>query len=311
MVRVLCKWFGERHPWSATTEAEFSQYLSKSPLVETVSTESNADIIIVFNKHLTPVGRFDLRLLMSSYYQKHRDKILIYDETDVPLFVIPGLYVSTNLTFMGAHILPVPYINLATYAFTKYNKQYRPIKCSFWGRDSHKVRSQLYAIDELGYSINNTSNHDFFNMNPDNQSNLLQHKISYCEILGSSMYSLCPRGYGTSSIRLYESIYAGCVPVIISDNYVPPFNVDWYRCALLVKESKVSDIVNIVNNDLVNYAGRKAMIEDASSRILQPSAVTEYIINNRTQSTVRETYLRFFSQVINKTFATRVQKSMP
>ena len=41
-------------------------------------------------------------------------------------------------------------------------------------------------------------------------------------VMGRSRFVLCPRGKGTSSIRLYEALAYGCVPVIISDDWVAP-----------------------------------------------------------------------------------------
>merc|ERR1712151_319534 len=36
----------------------------------------------------------------------------------------------------------------------------------------------------------------------------------YADILGNSMFCLCPQGSGTYSSRVFEALLAGCVPVI-------------------------------------------------------------------------------------------------
>ncbi len=308
MIKVQCKWFGDRHSWADAKELEFISYISESTHVEIVYDESIADIIIVFNKHLTPVRRFDFRLLTSNYYRANRKKILVYDETDLPTYILPGLYVSTHSRQIGKHVLPVPYINLGLCAFAEYNNHVRPITCSFWGRESHDIRTQLYAINRQGFSIKNTSKHDYFNMEPDNQNRLLQQKREYSDVLGRSMYSICPRGFGTSSIRLFESILAGCVPVIISDNYVPTYNVDWDKCALFIKESQISQTVGLIEEDKVNYVDRKFMVENVVNHTLQPSSVTDYICHNRPHSSFQETFLRFFSYTSGRKPRSKVTK---
>lgn len=44
----------------------------------------------------------------------------------------------------------------------------------------------------------------------------------FAEALRSSVFALCPSGAGPNSIRLWEAIAAGVVPVVLSDGYAPP-----------------------------------------------------------------------------------------
>ena len=45
---------------------------------------------------------------------------------------------------------------------------------------------------------------------------------SYKDLISESYFSLCPRGYGPTSFRLYESISLGTVPIYISDDFSYP-----------------------------------------------------------------------------------------
>ena len=45
---------------------------------------------------------------------------------------------------------------------------------------------------------------------------------AFAEALRSSVFALCPSGSGPNSIRLWEAIAAGSVPVVLSDGYAPP-----------------------------------------------------------------------------------------
>lgn len=69
---------------------------------------------------------------------------------------------------------------------------------------------------------------------------------SYAELLGRSWFVLCPRGYGSSSIRLFEALQVGRCPVIISDEWLPPPFVDWASCAIRVPEGCIEDIPAIL-----------------------------------------------------------------
>ena len=51
---------------------------------------------------------------------------------------------------------------------------------------------------------------------------------------------LCPRGQGTSSIRLFEAMRMGIAPVIISDKWIGPKGPEWESFAVFVKEKDIS-----------------------------------------------------------------------
>lgn len=46
--------------------------------------------------------------------------------------------------------------------------------------------------------------------------------LAYNSLLSDSVFSLCPSGAGPNSIRLWESLAAGAIPVVLSDRFRPP-----------------------------------------------------------------------------------------
>ncbi|KAL5704854.1 hypothetical protein ACHQM5_023224 [Ranunculus cassubicifolius] len=73
-------------------------------------------------------------------------------------------------------------------------------------------------------------------------------KPNYLQYLKSSKYCICARGYEVHTPRVIEAIFHECVPVIISDNYVPPFFeiLNWGAFALFVPENDVPNLKNIL-----------------------------------------------------------------
>ncbi len=67
-------------------------------------------------------------------------------------------------------------------------------------------------------------------------------KVDYAESLARTKYFICPRGNGFGSIRLFETMKARRVPIILADRYALPDYIDWSKCALVVKERDISKI---------------------------------------------------------------------
>jgi hypothetical protein len=68
----------------------------------------------------------------------------------------------------------------------------------------------------------------------------------YGDFLRKTKFILCPRGMGLSSYRLFETMQAGRVPVIISDRFVLPSGPDWDSCSIRVSERDITSIPDIV-----------------------------------------------------------------
>ncbi|XP_019431629.1 PREDICTED: probable glycosyltransferase At3g07620 isoform X1 [Lupinus angustifolius] len=76
----------------------------------------------------------------------------------------------------------------------------------------------------------------------------IEGKRIYREYMNSSKYCICARGYEVHTPRIVEAIFSGCVPVIISDNYVPPFFevLNWEAFSVHVRESDIPRLRNIL-----------------------------------------------------------------
>ncbi|KAI3524646.1 hypothetical protein L1887_03308 [Cichorium endivia] len=73
-------------------------------------------------------------------------------------------------------------------------------------------------------------------------------KMTYIEYMKSSKYCICPKGYEVNSPRVVEAIFYECVPVIISDNFVPPFFevLNWDGFSVIIAEKDIPDLKNIL-----------------------------------------------------------------
>ncbi|KAJ6924566.1 glycosyltransferase [Populus alba x Populus x berolinensis] len=73
-------------------------------------------------------------------------------------------------------------------------------------------------------------------------------KMNYARYMKSSKYCICAKGYEVNSPRVVEAIFYECVPVIISDNFVPPFLevLNWESFAVFVLEKDIPNLKKIL-----------------------------------------------------------------
>ncbi|OMO82652.1 Exostosin-like protein [Corchorus capsularis] len=73
-------------------------------------------------------------------------------------------------------------------------------------------------------------------------------KMNYIQHMKSSKFCICPKGYEVNSPRVVEAIFYECVPVIISDNFVPPlFEVlDWSAFSIILAEKDIPNLKDIL-----------------------------------------------------------------
>ncbi|XP_024983722.1 probable glycosyltransferase At5g03795 [Cynara cardunculus var. scolymus] len=71
---------------------------------------------------------------------------------------------------------------------------------------------------------------------------------NYIDHMKTSKYCICARGFAVHSPRVVESLFYNCVPVIISDNYVPPFFevLNWESFAVFILEKDIPNLKTVL-----------------------------------------------------------------
>jgi hypothetical protein len=72
----------------------------------------------------------------------------------------------------------------------------------------------------------------------------------YNDILSDSIFSLCPEGTGPNTIRLWESMAIGVIPVIFSDDWTPPkiTGLEWSDFSVFIKKTDLKDTISILRS---------------------------------------------------------------
>ncbi|KAL5722093.1 xylogalacturonan beta-1,3-xylosyltransferase [Ranunculus cassubicifolius] len=96
----------------------------------------------------------------------------------------------------------------------------------------------------------------------------LPKSLNYTQMMGQSKYCLCPSGFEVASPRVVEAIQAGCVPVLISQDYVLPFSdvLDWSQFSVQIPVEKIQDIKTILQEIPIQKFRRMQMRVKAVQR---------------------------------------------
>ncbi|WOL03850.1 putative glycosyltransferase isoform X1 [Canna indica] len=72
--------------------------------------------------------------------------------------------------------------------------------------------------------------------------------MSYIQHMKSSRYCICPMGYEVNSPRIVEAVSFECVPVVIADNFVLPFEevLNWSAFSMVVAEKDIPKLKEIL-----------------------------------------------------------------
>jgi glycosyltransferase involved in cell wall biosynthesis len=149
------------------------------------------------------------------------------------------------------------------------NKKY---KVTFCGRKTHGIREKIFLTlkNENDYFLHETISNKF----TDIDTQIFRY------LMNNSIFTLCPRGYGPTSFRLYESIQMKSIPIYISDKFWLPYEneIKWSKFALCVNENQINNIPQIVDN-IIKEKKYEEMIKEGQ-RIYEKYFTWESIIKN-------------------------------
>jgi predicted O-linked N-acetylglucosamine transferase (SPINDLY family) len=221
----------------------------------------------------------NLNLIKDLHFLELKDGITvcqhIYFKKIIPLLKKIGIntlftpHVSTSDIFEDITVLPYP-----LYPINKsYNTEIKDILYSFVGTYSDNylsdVRKRIFDMKHPDSTViikrdvwhyeNNVYHNQIFNFNRTTENIEIDtnKETEYQNILGRSRYSLTPSGTGVNSIRFWESLCSGAIPILLSDDLVLPnlkyYNLpfNWSDCIIQVPENDIENLITYIN-DITN-----------------------------------------------------------
>jgi hypothetical protein len=172
---------------------------------------------------------------------RFRDKVLVYDERDRPWCGFPGVYVSMpDRSFDERFQRAWGYYRVPAWAGSDVEPD---LLFSFVGSPSSRCRKELTRLRHPDAIVELVHGFTFYS---ESSPSFDDRRARFRAALGRSRFVLCPRGRGTSSIRLYETLAAGRVPVVISDAWVAPEGPDWDAFSIRWPEGRTKGLVELL-----------------------------------------------------------------
>lgn len=221
-----------------STEYEVYRLLKEKPLAKAVNYVAIPWAILINSNQLDKVPI--LKLNGGFTVCQHIDFMKI-----IPLLTAMGIdtlftpHVTKKNVVEGITIVPFPHMAVNGVG----PADVKDLWYSFIGADTHWTRRKLFAMHHPRNAVVIQRDEWHFYGSPAKQE---QEKQEYQNVLSRSRFSLCPRGTGASTIRFWESLQAGAIPVLISDDMLLPAGFDWDTCVIRLAEKGTRAIKKVI-----------------------------------------------------------------
>jgi hypothetical protein len=211
----------------------------------------DADIIIFASNGIyNPCG---FGLFFEPVFRKHLSKSFIYSSLDSPPFLWRGLFPSYPKSAAGGGFaVGWNYFHPNSAEPIISTDNFVPAKQLLWSfvgsLSTHPLRKQLLQLDLRSGFLEDTSDISQSSLRDPYSAEAKCFRSKYINILENSKFCICPRGQGSSSMRIFEAMKAGVVPVVISDDWLPPPFVKWDDFCIQVREAEILDLPKLLRN---------------------------------------------------------------
>jgi hypothetical protein len=207
--------------------------------IHSVTADPEAADLIIFVEFYG-AGWYFARVRRHPLLKHHREKCFLFSANPLVIPLLPGVYTGVERRWATSRTRPGFYLGRPLNEFTTYTAPAHdlPYLFSFMGSVRNaRVRAKLSTLRHPRSFFQNTTE-DFdrvLDRTMDRRERLDYHR-RYAELTKATKFVLCPRGVSASSIRLFETMRMGRVPVILSDGWIPPVGPRWNEFSLRVRE---------------------------------------------------------------------------
>jgi hypothetical protein len=285
----------------ADWEDRLGRWLENSSTeVQRATRADDAEFVIDPVANQSFIGGRVFSVAADSHYRRRPESTFAWDRGDHPTGRLPGLFCSLSRRRAD------PARHRGFCYPLRMNRLVQPCAVEdarylfgFSGNVTAPLRARLFSefrgAAESGRALLRRTEslfHRIYSAETDVERARFVHDLRQCRFI------LCPRGNGLSSIRLFETLEAARVPVIISDDLLLPECVNWTSCAIVVPERNLAQLPDLLAQREADWpqmavAARREWERCFGDATLLPTLVNEIrsILAARTRPEKRQ---RFF-----------------
>jgi hypothetical protein len=223
---------------SPLLEAQRCAELDRFRIHSLANEPATADLIIFVEFY--GAGWYFERVRRHPLVRAHREKCFLFCSNPFVIPFLPGVYTGIEKRWASARTRSGFYLGRTKNEFTTYvpPSPDLPYLFSFMGAARNApVRRQLASVAHPRSVFRDTTAEvdRVLNRTMDPIERLNYHR-RYAELIRDSKFNLCPRGLSSSSIRVFETMAMGRVPVILSDSWIAPRGPAWQEFSIQVPE---------------------------------------------------------------------------
>lgn len=277
---------------------------AKASRTHTLTPDPAAADVILFAE-LYGAGMFFERVRRHPFVRQYREKCFLFCSNDFFIPFLPGIYASIEKRWASARTRAGFYVAVSINPFATFTRPTAnlPYLFSFVGStDTSSVRRALERMRHPRYLFYNSAQdyqralHGKFNVQEEDE-----YWLRYAKATKQSKFILCPRGLGVSSVRLFDAMRMGRVPVILSDDWVEPVGPSWANFSVRLPEKELARIPSLLEEreaEAVEMALRaRAAWEEWFSPEVSFQRVVDWCLDIQAHRRLPERWARFLPYI--------------
>ena len=229
-------------------EARECARLDRFKIHSLTTNPADADLIIFVEFY--GGGWYFERVRAHSFVRRYREKCFLFCTNPFVIPFLPGVYTGIEKKWASKRIRPGFYLGRTKNPFTTFTPPTPdlPYLFSFMGAMRNApVRGNLATLNHpRGFFQDTAGEYDRILARKMGREERVEYDRRYADVIKASKFVLCPRGLSASSIRLFETMRMGRVPVILADSWIPPRGPDWSKFAIQIREHDFEQIPQIL-----------------------------------------------------------------
>lgn len=250
-------------------------------------TEDPVEADIILFAEMGMCGQFAELVRAHPYYRRFPQKCFLFDSGDLFFPSLRGIYASLRIDqYCPGYTRTGFYIYLVENPFivSRPCSGKEEYLASFVGsQKTHSVRKGLFEFDRSDIYVKDTSADSYRITYHGDPAERAKFWAEYADAIANAKFSLCPRGRGAGSIRLYESMKMGRACVILSDDWHADEDIAWDEFSIRIAERDVANLPEILDrnaNRAVEMGARARQVwEEKFSESVRFHRVTEMCLD--------------------------------